>query len=193
VSDAPQGPGWWLASDGRWYSPDQSPGPAPEFLPPEPAFTPGDVGPPAAVTGAGAPATAPAFGPPPFAPTYGPPPAAPGYGYPYPYPSAYPPYPFAPAQKTNGLAVASFVCSFFFWIYGLGSVLAIVFGFIARSQIKRSEGAQKGRGLALAGIIIGITTLLISAVIVVVAIVVIQRHCHDTGNCTFHTNFNTTN
>lgn len=29
MSDAPQGPGWWQASDGRWYPPDQVPGPAP--------------------------------------------------------------------------------------------------------------------------------------------------------------------
>ncbi|MEO7557367.1 MAG: hypothetical protein ABIV94_12270 [Acidimicrobiales bacterium] len=25
MSDAPQGPGWWLASDGRWYAPEQHP------------------------------------------------------------------------------------------------------------------------------------------------------------------------
>jgi len=34
-------------------------------------------------------------------------------------------------------------------------VLGIVFGFIARSQIKNSNGTQRGEGLALAGIIIG--------------------------------------
>src|SRR5215218_857621 len=26
MSDTSQGPGWWLASDGRWYSPDVAPG-----------------------------------------------------------------------------------------------------------------------------------------------------------------------
>ncbi|MEQ1786229.1 MAG: hypothetical protein ABL966_04180 [Acidimicrobiales bacterium] len=25
MSDAPQGPGWWIASDGRWYPPDEAP------------------------------------------------------------------------------------------------------------------------------------------------------------------------
>lgn len=29
MSDASQGPGWWLASDGKWYSPSQAPGPMP--------------------------------------------------------------------------------------------------------------------------------------------------------------------
>jgi hypothetical protein len=26
VSDTPQGPGWWQASDGKWYPPEQAPG-----------------------------------------------------------------------------------------------------------------------------------------------------------------------
>jgi hypothetical protein len=35
MSDAPQGPGWWLASDGRWYPPQQAwpPVPAPPHAP----------------------------------------------------------------------------------------------------------------------------------------------------------------
>ena len=34
-------------------------------------------------------------------------------------------------------------------------MLGIIFGFIARSQIKRSRGTQKGDGMAIAGIIVG--------------------------------------
>ena len=26
MSDTSQGPGWWQASDGKWYPPEQSPG-----------------------------------------------------------------------------------------------------------------------------------------------------------------------
>ncbi len=26
MSDSPQGPGWWQASDGKWYPPEQAPG-----------------------------------------------------------------------------------------------------------------------------------------------------------------------
>ena len=81
--------------------------------------------------------------------------------------------------------MASFVCSLFFWVYGIGAVLAVVFGFVARSQIKRSGGMQKGRGLALAGIIIGFVTLI--AIGVVVGIVVADvHHCQDV-NCGFTT------
>jgi uncharacterized RDD family membrane protein YckC len=33
MSDTAQGPGWWQASDGKWYPPDQQPGPAPGQMP----------------------------------------------------------------------------------------------------------------------------------------------------------------
>ena len=35
------------------------------------------------------------------------------------------------------------------------AIPGIVLGFVARAQIKRSHGAQRGDGLALAGIIVG--------------------------------------
>lgn len=74
----------------------------------------------------------------------------PGYG-PYPQP-AYGP---APVQ-TNGLAIASLVCSLAGWFcFGVGFILGVVFGFIARNQIRNSNGTQTGDGLALAGIILG--------------------------------------
>jgi hypothetical protein len=53
-------------------------------------------------------------------------------------------------QKTNGFAIASLV----FGIIG-GVLLALVFGYIALSQIKRSGGREGGRGLALAGVTLG--------------------------------------
>lgn len=57
-----------------------------------------------------------------------------------------------PATKTNGMAIASMVLGIV-WIYWIGSILALVFGYIAKSQIKkRGEG---GGGMATAGIILG--------------------------------------
>ncbi len=38
MSDSAQGPGWWLASDGRWYPPEQAPGYEPQ--PETPAASP---------------------------------------------------------------------------------------------------------------------------------------------------------
>lgn len=58
--------------------------------------------------------------------------------------------------RTNGLAVASLVCSLVGLIFiAIPSIVGIVFGFISRTQIRRSAGAQTGAGLALAGIIVG--------------------------------------
>jgi hypothetical protein len=66
-----------------------------------------------------------------------------GYGYAGPLPAA---------QGTNGLAVASLVLGIV-WIYWLGSVLAVVFGHVALSQVRRT--GQGGRGLAIAGLVLG--------------------------------------
>jgi hypothetical protein len=88
-----------------------------------------------------------------------------GYGgpaYSQPYPGGgFSPYPAAP--KTNGLAIASLVCSILGVCCGVGGLLGVIFGFVARSQIKRSGGSQKGSGLALAGIIVGFVVIALAA------------------------------
>jgi uncharacterized protein DUF4190 len=42
------------------------------------------------------------------------------------------------------------------WLYGLGSIRALVFGYTAKSQIDSSNGAQSGRGMAIAEIVLGL-------------------------------------
>jgi len=179
VSEVSQGPGWWLASDGRWYSPEQAPGyadPTPRIAPDQggPSFPPG-FGPSGSPSAAG-----PTYAPP-FAPGY-PPPMDPGHGY----PGGGSLYGYVPVKRTNGLAIASLVCSLV-WLGGLGSILAVIFGFIARSQIKKSEGGVQGNGLAIAGIIVGLAGVVI-LVLLVIVIVAVVHHCDQTGNCTTNTN-----
>jgi hypothetical protein len=78
--------------------------------------------------------------------------------------------PLVPAQKTNNWAIISLLlgivsfplacCGFFLFppvsciAFPLG-IVAIALGFIARREIKASEGEQTGEGLALVGIILG--------------------------------------
>jgi len=57
-------------------------------------------------------------------------------------------------SKTNGFAIAALVLGIV-WIYWVGSILALVFGYIAKSQIDSSGGEQTGRGMAIAGIVLG--------------------------------------
>ncbi len=71
MSDEPQGPGWWYATDGRWYPPEMHPDhrPDPEPPPPEPPPVVAPVVPPGwSPTGAAVPPSGP---PPTAAPTGG--------------------------------------------------------------------------------------------------------------------------
>jgi hypothetical protein len=57
-------------------------------------------------------------------------------------------------QQTNGMAIASMVLGIL-WIWWIGSILALIFGYVAKSQIDQSGGRQSGRGMAIAGIVLG--------------------------------------
>ena len=108
-SPGPPAPGWWLASDGRWYPPTTQPGYA------QPS----------------------------------------GYG-------------FGPAQprRSSGLAVASLALGIT-WVGWIGSVLAVVFGHVALANIR--ERNQSGRGMAIAGLVLGYIGMATLALFVVAA------------------------
>ncbi|MEX5720378.1 DUF4190 domain-containing protein [Geodermatophilus maliterrae] len=55
-------------------------------------------------------------------------------------------------RRTNGFAVASMVLGIV-WVYWIGSVLALVFGYVARSRIR--ERGEAGDGMAIAGMVPG--------------------------------------
>ncbi len=71
-----------------------------------------------------------------------------------------------PTDHTNGLAVASLVCGIVqFFVPLPASILAIVFGHIARGQIRRT--GEKGAGLALAGLALGWAQIVIGIIVLV--------------------------
>jgi hypothetical protein len=110
---------------------DQPPTPPP----PPPAGPPPASSPPPAAT-------------PPPAPT--PPTAPPAYGQ---QPGG---YGYQSTPRTNGLAIASLVLGIAqIFLCIIGGILALVFGYISRRQIDESGGTQGGRGMAIAGIILG--------------------------------------
>jgi hypothetical protein len=125
--------------------------PAPGAYPPPPA--PGAYPPPAY----GNAPTAASYSPPPAygaAPTYG---AAPGYGY-------------GAQPKTNTLAIVSLIASIssFIILPFIGSIVGVITGHMALNQLKTS--GEQGRGMALAGTIVGWVGLALTIVGVFAAI-----------------------
>lgn len=97
--------------------------------------------------------------PPPPPEGYPPPPPPQGGGYPPPASG----YSGATAMGTNGFAIASLVCSLVGWLCGgILSIIGIVLGVVALNQIKQT--GQQGRGLALAGIIVGAVSLVLGVI-----------------------------
>lgn len=76
------------------------------------------------------------------------------------------------AQRTSGFAIASLVLGIlgYLCLFGFGSVMAIIFGLLAKRDVKRGGGMIKGSGMATAGIVLGsvlIGLLLVSAAVLV--------------------------
>jgi hypothetical protein len=74
---------------------------------------------------------------------------------PPPPPPPQPPRP--PAAPTSGMAIAALIMGLAGWtvLPWVGSVLAIVFGYAARNEIRRRPGEMTGEGLATAGLVLG--------------------------------------
>jgi hypothetical protein len=84
---------------------------------------------------------------------------------------------YAPTEtrRTNRTAIWSLVLSIL-TLGGLGSLAGIMLGFTARRRI--AETGERGAGLALAGIVVGVITL----VFAIVYWVVIARHLGGAGH-----------
>ncbi|MDP9903264.1 DUF4190 domain-containing protein [Arthrobacter bambusae] len=97
--------------------------------------------------------------------------------YPAPYGAAPgPTHPYAAQPRTNVLAIISLISAFVF------SAAAVVTGHIALSQIKRT--GEAGRGMALAGLIIGYVGVAFIIVFFIIYIAVfssIMAHIPNTG------------
>lgn len=156
--------------------------PASEQPPADPAATIGQPLPPPP------PPPAPGFAAPP------PPPPPPGFAAPVPPPPNYaapnyappPGYPRPVKPKSNGLAVASLVLGILtvtfgmwcLWFFPVLPILAVVFGHISLSQLRRQGGT--GRGMAIAGLVMGYIGL--AATIVWLIFVIIGTVTSPTPN-----------
>jgi hypothetical protein len=64
------------------------------------------------------------------------------------------PYPSAFAPRTNLLAVGALVLAIL-WLFGIGSIAAVLVGRTALRRVESSRDRESGRGLALAAIVLG--------------------------------------
>ena len=71
--------------------------------------------------------------------------------------------------STNGFAIASIVCAVA-WFMWFGSVLGVVFGHVALRQIKAGGRVQRGRALAIAGLVLGYLSLALFGVAMIAAL-----------------------
>jgi hypothetical protein len=88
---------------------------------------------------------------------------------PHPAPQpAPPPYVYTASPPYNGFAIASFVLGLV-WGFWAGSVLAVIFGHLALNDINRTH--KSGRGLAVAGLVLGYIGVGTLALVILLAII----------------------
>jgi len=73
--------------------------------------------------------------------------------------------------ETSGKAIASLICGIFFFLLP-SSILAVVMGHLSLSDIRRSAGRLRGRGMAIAGLVLGYCGLAIIPVLIIAAIAI---------------------
>ena len=71
--------------------------------------------------------------------------------------------------RTNGYAVAGLVLGIL-WLGWLGSILALIFGYVAKRQIEASHRTQDGNGMAVAAIVLGWIGIAVLIVVIVLAV-----------------------
>jgi hypothetical protein len=83
--------------------------------------------------------------------------------------------PVSPVTKTNSLAIASLACGVAQFMFGpLPTIPAIVFGHMARHQIKRT--GEQGAGMALAGLLLGWACVVLGVILIGGAFAVFAAH-----------------
>lgn len=75
-------------------------------------------------------------------------------------------YPQSAPARSSSWAIVSLICGILAWlgVFGLGGLLAVIFGHIAKKEIRESNGMVSGDGLATVGLILGYVNIAISLI-----------------------------
>jgi uncharacterized membrane protein len=68
--------------------------------------------------------------------------------------------------RNNGMAITALVCGIAGFLCVIPAILGIIFGFVAKGQIRQSNGTQRGDGMATAGIVLGCVWIALTIVVV---------------------------
>ena len=76
----------------------------------------------------------------------------------------------AAVRETSSLAIVSLVFGLLGWSFlpMLGSLVAIVTGHLARGEIRRDPARLQGDGLAIAGLVLGYTAVLMAVLAIMI-------------------------
>ena len=79
---------------------------------------------------------------------------------------------YSTSVPTNPWAIISLVSSILSWVglFGIGGIIGIIAGVVARNEIAASHGSQTGDGLALTGIILGAVNVVFGCVAALCAV-----------------------
>lgn len=78
-------------------------------------------------------------------------------------------------NQTSAMAVASLILGIV-WLYWVGSILALIFGYLAKREIDQEPGKLTGRGMAITGIILGWVGVFTLAGTLALVIIISLRH-----------------
>lgn len=85
-----------------------------------------------------------------------------------------PPVYYPTPVTTSTSAVISMICGILGWLgfFGLGGILAIIFGHIAKNEIRNGRGMVTGNGMATAGLVLGYLNVILSVLSICLSVLV---------------------
>jgi hypothetical protein len=91
------------------------------------------------------------------------------------------------AEETNLLAIISLISGILAWIglFGLGGLVAVITGHMAKGQIASSAGRMTGDGLATAGLVLGYLNIAITLIGICLVVLIFAGLISGAAVCPF--------